>query len=130
MIDYLFYRMYYWNTKVVRDLTPLFSAILCTSIFIGLNIIAIYNFYFFYFENDLSFLSRYIDLSFGILSFVFCFYYFKKNDRYREVLTKYKNISEEEKIKKDIFIVLYIMVTMGSMIWIAIELRKEIIGHL
>lgn len=124
--DYLFYRMHWWNTKVVLDFSPVFSAILCVSVIQGLNLVFILELFsigkWSFAENVLN---NYLFVV-GIIPLLFNLFYYLKNKRHVEIINKYKNITVKERKRKDYICIVYIALSFILVVLTMINARSNL----
>lgn len=124
--NYLFYRMYWWNTKVVLDFSPVFSAILGISVIQGLNLVFILELLsigkWSFAENVLN---NYLIVA-GIIPLLFNLFYYLKNKRHLEIINKYKNIPVKEKRKKDYICFAYTVLSFLLVVYTMINARSNL----
>ncbi len=110
--EYLFCRLYWWNTKIIKEkVTPTSYSISGLAMFHTLSIIPAYSFLY-----VLLFKSFYIKdilginpfLIIGIISFILNYLYFRKQ-KYTVLLKKFEKIPKEKKKKRDILCIVYII---------------------
>jgi len=123
--NYLFYRLYWLQTSILKEKdVPLFFAVLELSVLQGLNIIFIIEFFLFYILG-LSFqLNKEIYIIIGLITFIIDFIYYKRKNRYRKIFKYFDQIEKKNKFIKDIFILIYVILTFILMIWLASEIRE------
>lgn len=124
-MDYLFFRIYWWNKKIVKDQLPLFSAILGTSILIGLNLITIFEFVHFVILNSNNRSPKLLFFLIGILAFLFCYFYFLPTKRSEKILTRYAIARSNTFKLKDIFLLAYIITTFTTTILMLNYIRQK-----
>lgn len=120
--DYLFYKMEWWNSKVVFDLSPFFSSILIISVFQGFNILFLLNFCEYFFWKELSIIDNYVLI---IPASLFILNYFKYNKNKRRIIIQ-KRVNGFTNRKKNIYnflTITYFVFSLGILIWIAYLIR-------
>lgn len=123
--NYLFYRLYWWNSKIVSDSMPVFSAILGISVFQSLNIIfileliALANIPFV--ENILN---NYL-LLIGILTLFANLIYYLRHNLYKSLLKDNKNIEIKDRRKRDFVSICYIIITILLIAFTTINAREK-----
>ena len=109
--EYLFCRLYWWNTQIIKErVTPTSYSISGLAMFHALSIFPIYGIFY-----VLLFKSFYINKILGInpfliitaISFILNYLYFRK-PKYTVLLKKFEKIPKEKKKKKDILCIIYI----------------------
>jgi hypothetical protein len=122
--DYLFHKMKWWNTKVVFDFSPFFSAIIIVAVFQGFNIQFALNFLKYYWGFKINFLDKYFFLS-PLLLIIWNFLYFRSPDKQAVIEEKVMHISKRGINIYNIFVVLYFALSLFLFIWSAILLRQQ-----
>jgi len=109
--EYLFCRLYWWNTEIIKEKnTPVFYSIAGLSVFHTYTIVPLYSIiyvliYKTYFLEEILTLSPFVIIN--IIVFIIDFIYFKNK---QSVLYKrFKEISKQEKKRKDVFCIIYIV---------------------
>jgi hypothetical protein len=124
--DFLFYRLYWWNTKIVLDFSPVFSAILGLSVIQGLNLVFILELLSI---GKLSFaeniLNNYL-LVVGIIPLLLNLFYYIKNKRYLEIISKCKSITVKERKRKDYICIAYIVLSFILVVLTLINARSNL----
>lgn len=120
--DYLFYKMEWWNSKIVFDLSPFFSSILIISVFQGFNILFLLNFCEYFFWKELSIIDNYVLI---IPASLFILNYFKYNKNKRRIIIQ-KRVNSFTNRKKNIYnflTITYFVFSLGILILIAYLIR-------
>lgn len=109
--EYLFCRLYWWNTQVIKEkITPTSYSIAGLSGFQMLNAIPIYSTFYVLLFNSYH-MERILGLSpFVVVGFIFLiinFLYFRK-PKYTVLLKKFEKTPKEKKKRMDIYCIVYI----------------------
>lgn len=109
--EYLYCRLYWWNTEKIKEKnTPVFYSIAGLSVFHTYTIVPLYSIIFVliyktYSLEEILTLSPFVIIN--IIVFIIDFIYFKNK---QSVLYKrFKEISKQEKKRKDVFCIIYIV---------------------
>ena len=121
--NYLFYRLYWWNTKIIKETTvPVFYASIGLATFQGLNFISFYFLFSVYIFNNYN-TSKEMTMLLGGIICLFNLLYYGINKRYLKIIKTNEFKSVKEKRKKDFFCILYILFT------ILLSIFTVVIGH-
>ncbi len=111
IFDYYFYRMYWWNTKVVLDFSPVFSAILGVSVIQDLNLFFIAELFSLWKKSITeNIFSDYFSIIW-LIPLLFNLVYYLKKQRYIGIIAKYKNLPIKERKSKDYICIAYTALT-------------------
>lgn len=124
LLNYVFYRMYWWNTKIVKDFTPFLSALIIVSVLQGFNLIFIFEIIAFYIFKTTSYFSTKYFLFIGTLTFILDFFYYKFKNRYLEIVKECSNISKKNKQIYDVLVIVYVIATFTIVILLGDEIRR------
>ena len=109
--EYLFCRLYWWNTVVIKEeVTPLFYSILGLSVFHTYTIVPLYCILYvliydsFYLEDILN-LSPFVIIN--IIFFITDLIFFR--NKQRVLYKQFKKIPKQEKKRKDVLCIIYIV---------------------
>jgi hypothetical protein len=116
---HLFYRVYWWNIKVIKekDIPVLFAYALVSGL-MGINLMSITACYLvFIIENPRAFPSwqHWIFIAIVCIPNYFIFIYKRK---YKNIISDSESLSKEEKRKRDVAILFYIVTTLVFFIFI------------
>lgn len=126
--EYLFCRLYWWNTQIIKEnVVPVFYSITGLSVFQGFSIIPLYSLLHLFITKSFLF-GRLFGLNpfliIGIVVLLIDFLYFRK-PKYEVLLKKFKKISKEEKRKKDILCIIYIVSIIVANILLMVYFRAH-----
>lgn len=122
--DYLFYKMKWWNTKVVLDFSPFFSAIIIIAVFQGFNVLTALDFIKFYWGFSISFVDKYF-LLLPIIFFILNFFYYHSPIKQAYIDKWMLEISQKQKQTYNICVVLYFVISLFLLIWIGYNIRQQ-----
>ncbi len=120
--NYLFNRMKWWNTKVVLDFSPFFSAIIIMAVFQMFNILFVLNTVHYYFGVSISFFDRYY-LLLPVLLFLWNYSYYRLPSRQAKIDAWVMSMPSKRRRLYDLFVVLYFVVSLFLFIWIGYLIR-------
>lgn len=120
--NFLFYRAKWWNTKVVLDFSPFFSAIIIMAVFQMFNILFVLNTVHYYLGVSISFFDRYY-LLLPVLLFLCNFFYYRLPSRQAKIDAWVMCMPSKRKRLYNIFVVLYFVVSLFLFIWIGYLIR-------
>ena len=117
--DYLFYRVYWWNCKIVKEKElPLFSTFMGVSVFHGINVSTVY-FFLLYLIDDIQFNNKWIYSLLLCLILLFDYVFYFKSQRYKKIINVYFiDISKSNRLIKDIILIIYIIISIFLFLWI------------
>ncbi len=122
--DYLFYKMKWWNTKVVLDFSPLFSTIIIMSVFQGFNILFVLKFIKYYWGYGVNFIDRNY-LLLPVLFFIWNYFYYRSPIKQANIKEWVLSISQRVKQVYNILVVLYFTLSLILLIWIVYLIRQQ-----
>jgi uncharacterized membrane protein (DUF373 family) len=103
--------MYWWNTKVVLDFSPVFSAILGVSVIQDLNLFFIAELFSLWKKSITeNIFSDYFSIIW-LIPLLFNLVYYLKKQRYIGIIAKYKNLPIKERKSKDYICIAYTALT-------------------
>lgn len=125
--NYYFYRMHWWNTKIVLDFSPVFSAILGISVIQGLNIVFILEFISLLSKWPFAelILNNYL-IVLGIIPLAFNLVYYLKNKRHAVIINKCKNIPAKKRKVMDYICVAYTALSLILVVFTMINARANV----
>ncbi len=121
-LDYLFYRMKWWNTKVVLDFSPFLSAVIIMAVFQGFNILFVFNVIKYNWGISVNFVERYY-LLLPVIFFVWNFFYYRLPQRQAKIDAWVLDMPLKRKKWYDFFVVLYFVLSLFLLIWIGYLIR-------
>ena len=123
--DYLFYRIYWWNTKVIKQKeSPFFYTIAGVSAFYIINNTTIIISIYLLFNKSISHYPKLIQIAIMIFILCYCYYYYMhKRDR-EEIITYFKSLDPKKIKRLNFWLIIYIILTIISHIGIIIIGRK------
>jgi hypothetical protein len=128
--EYLFCRLYWWNTQIIKEKDiPVVYSITGLSVFHGFSIIPLYGLmHIFIFKsfyiNDILGIDSFLLI--GIIVFLIDYLYFKP--KYPVLLKKFEKIPKEQKKKKDILCIVYIVTIIVVNVLFTIYFRSKNLG--
>lgn len=120
--DYVFYKMKWWNSKIVLDFTPFLSSIIIIAVFQGFNVLVIYNFIKYYFGLYLNILENYY-LAIPIIFFILNLLYYRSPIKQNKIDKWAKELDNRTKQRYNISAILYFLFSLLLLIWIGYKLR-------
>jgi hypothetical protein len=125
--DYLFCRLYWWNTQIIKEKDiPVGYSVVGLSVFQACTVLPIYMllYYFKVWTGDYDILN--IDPGFVFVTIIIIanYFYFKK-ERYTVLLKKFDKMQKSIKRKIDILCIVYILMIIISNVVIVIVYRAE-----
>lgn len=123
-LDYLFYRMKWWNSKVVLDFSPFISAVIIISVFQGFNILFVLNVVKYYWGFSVGFIEQYY-LILPVLLFILNFFYYRLPQKQAKIEMSIVGMSSKQKIMYDVYVVSYFILTLFLLIWIGYLIRLK-----
>ena len=117
---HLFYRIYWWNTKIVKDdksLAP-FSTLLGTSLLKVLNLVSLLYLINRYLIQESLFIPKWLQTIIFLLVIMFDYFNYLYNSKYKSIIKETKDLSKSELKKRDHIVVYYIAITFILLIWI------------
>lgn len=125
--DHLFYRIYWWNKKIVKENEiPVFSTLLGLSVFHVLNFTTIIFFYLVYIQKDPMAYPKSMHIGLMFIIFVIDYFIYINGGRYKRILEASKSENNSSWTGKDIYIIIYIIFTFSTLIWVIIKGRQLI----
>lgn len=121
--NYLFYRLKWWNEKVVTDFSPLISSVVIMSVFQGFNIIFLFNLVKFYWGVDLLFFEKAFLLP-PIVLIAINYFVYKSENKQAIIKRQVSKLSRKIQMTYDVMIILYFILTLVLLIWIGYEIRQ------
>lgn len=122
--DYVFYKMRWWNTKVVLDFSPFFSAIIIMAVFQGFNVLFVLNCIKYYWGYSIDFVDKYF-LALPIIFFIFNFFYYRSPIKQANVDKWVLGIPQKAKKTYNVCTILYFVLSLGLLIWIGYNIRQQ-----
>lgn len=124
--DYLFYKVYCWNTKIImQNDSSFFYTIVGVSAFYVLNYTTILlGIFLFSGQNILSY-PKWIQIGAVIFIACFCFYYYLFRRKGKEIIEHCKKINSKKVKKLNFLVSLYIVGTIVTHILIVILVREN-----
>jgi hypothetical protein len=122
--DYLFYRMKWWNTKVVLDFSPFLSAIIIMSVFQGFNVLFALDFIKYYCGFTVIFIDKYY-LLLPILFFIWNIFYYRSPVKQASIEKRVLSLSQHSRKNYNILVVLYLVLSLSLLIWIGYLIRQH-----
>lgn len=122
--NYIFYRMMWWNRKVVFDFTPFISSIIILSVFQGFNIIFLVDFIDYNWGIDLLFFEKSFLIP-PVLFIILNYLYFKSKDRQAKINKWVSGFSKKKLIIYNILTILYFVISLMLLIWIGYKIRLQ-----
>jgi ABC-type Fe3+ transport system permease subunit len=128
--EYLFCRLYWWNTQIIKeDIVPIFYSIIGLSAFQTYTIFPLYAMIYslcFHSYHVGYILGRNVNICLVITTIVVIinFIYFKKQ-KYKILQKKFNKIPKEQKRKKDILCIVYIVTIVVVNIFFVVYFRAH-----
>lgn len=121
-VYHLYYRLYWWNSKIVKDgsLAP-FSTLLSTSMLKILNLLSILYIVFYCVIDKNIFLPKWLQTIIMISVLVLDYFIYIFNSKYRDILIESKKLGLKELRRRDFIVIAYVIITFALLIWIIIE---------
>ena len=122
--EYIFYRLNWWNRKIVKG--NLVHDILGISFFHVLNIYSIADLiYILLFTNsDFEPFFKYTRII-CLVPFLFNSYYFLNNKYYESIIEKFDKISNEERKRNDLYLIIYMILSVVFIFLLGIIIRND-----
>jgi len=114
--------MKWWNTKVVLDFSPFFSAIIILAVFQMFNILFVLNTVHYYLGVSISIVDRYY-LLLPVLLFLWNFFYYRLPSRQAKIDAWVMSMPSKRKRLYNLFVVLYFVVSLFLFIGIGYLIR-------
>jgi TRAP-type mannitol/chloroaromatic compound transport system permease small subunit len=121
--NYLFYRLKWWNEKVVIDFLPYISPVVIMSVFQGFNVIFLFDLIKFYWGIDLLFFEKAF-LFPPILLIAINYFVYKSENKQTIIKRQVSELSRKTQMTYDVMIILYFILTLVLLIWIGYEIRQ------
>ncbi len=127
LLDHLFYRMYWWNTNIVKekDLT-LFSALLGVATFHVINFSTLIFCYFVFVAKDVTTYPKWAHILLMITILIVDYIYFIHNCRYKKIVEDNFKSSRSELKRNDFYIIIYMSISIFAVIYIISKARELI----
>jgi len=122
--DYLFYRMKWWNTKVVLDFSPFFSAVIIITVFQGFNILFVLDFIKYYWDFKVAFIDKYY-LLIPIVFFIWNVFHYRSPVKQTNIEKRALSLSKRGRRNYNILVVLYLILSLFLLIWIGYLIRQQ-----
>lgn len=122
--DYVFYKMKWWNTKVVLDFSPFFSSIIIVSVFQGFNVLFVLNCIKYYLDYSIDLVDRYF-LALPIIFIIFNFFYYRSPIKQTNIDKWVLEIPQKSKRTYNVCTILYFVLSLGLLIWIGYNIRRQ-----
>jgi hypothetical protein len=125
--EYLFCRLYWWNTKIIKETDiPVFYCVCGLSVFQTYSIMPIYILLYILrvFNGDIDILNMSPYLLVNAIILIADYLYFKKK-KYTVLLKKFGEIRKNTKIKLDILCIIYILMIIISNVVVFIVYRAQ-----
>lgn len=122
--EYIFYKMMWWNRRVVLDYTPFISSIIILSVFQGFNIIFLIEFIDFYWGFDVLLIEKSFLLP-PVLLIVLNYFIFKSKEKQSRIKTRISKFSKKKIIIYNTFLILYFIISLALLIWIGYKIRLQ-----
>lgn len=125
MFDHLFYRFYWWNLNVVKERQlPIFSSFLGVSIFKVLNISTLIFTFLLLCVKGNSVYPKWLHALMMLAMLIVDYFIYIHKGQYKEIIERSKNLEKEKLRKKDIIIIVYMILTFVLLFWVIFEGRK------
>ncbi len=126
--NHLFYRIYWWNMTIVKEKDfPVFSSLLGISIFQILNISTVIFVFLLYVLKDPMAYPKWVHLILMFLILILDYFIYIHKGKYKEIIKESENETKEALRKKDIYSIIYLLLTFGLFVWIIIKSREFIL---
>lgn len=122
--DYLFYKMKWWNTKVVTDFSPFYSSIIILAVFQGFNVLTVVNFIKYNWNYNIILIDKYF-LLLPIVFFIFNYFYYRSPVKQANIDKWILTLTKKTKIINNICVILYLIVSIVLLIWIGYNIRQQ-----
>ena len=120
--DYVFYKMKWWNSKIVLDFTPFLSSIIIMSVFQGFNVLSLYNLIKYFFGLSFNVVEDYY-LAIPIVFFSLNLLYYRSPIKQAKIDKWAKELDDRTKKRYNISVILYFLFSLLLLIWIGYKLR-------
>lgn len=125
MFDHLFYRFYWWNLNIVKETgLPVFSSFLGVSVFKTININTLVYVFLVFSVKDVQLYPKWLHALVMLAVLVLDYFIYIHNGRYKEIIEESKNQAKQKLRRKDIIIVIYMILTFVLFFWAIFEGRK------
>ena len=126
IFDYLFYKVYCWNTKIIKQNDPsFFYTIVGVSALCILNYTTILLVIFLLSKEKILSYSTWIQICAMIFIVCFCFYYYLFRRKGKEIIHHCKKLNSKQVKKLNFLVSLYIVGTIVTHILIVILVREN-----
>jgi len=122
--DYVFYKMKWWNTKIVLDFSPFLSAIIILAVFQGFNILFILNCLKYYWGYSFSIIDKYF-LGLPIIFFIVNLLYYRPSVKQSNIDNWVLSLTKKSQKIYNLFVILYFIVSLILLIWIGYAIRQQ-----
>lgn len=125
MFDHLFYPIYWWNQNVVKERSlPVFSSLLGVSVFKVLNISTLIFSFLLLYTKDIKDYPKWLYVLMMLAVLITNYFIYIHKRRYKEIIEESKNQGKQKLRRKDIILVIYIIVTFLVFFYVVLEGRK------
>lgn len=122
--DYIFYKMKWWNTKIVLDFSPFLSAIIILAVFQGFNVLFILNSLKYYFGYSIDIIDKYF-LGLPIIFCIFNLFRYRSSIRQSNIDNWVLSLSQKSQKVYNLFVILYFIGSLILLIWIGYNIRQQ-----
>ncbi len=109
---HLFYRVYWWNIKVIKEKDfPVLSAYLFVSGLMSINVISLLSILLVFIIKDPQTAPIWNPWIIILITFLPNYFFFIHKKKYKDIIDNSQNLDKVEKRKRDIAILIYILLT-------------------
>jgi hypothetical protein len=109
---HLFYRVYWWNIKVIKEKDfPVLSAYLFVSGLMSINVISLLSILLVFIIKDPQAAPIWNPWIIILITFLPNYFFFIHKKKYKDIIDNSQNLDKVEKRKRDIAILIYILLT-------------------
>lgn len=124
-LDYLFYKIYWWNTKIIKQKdSPFFYSIMGLSAFYIVNYTTIIFFALLLINGNILIYPKWIQIVVMSIIVCYCYYYYMhKRDRYR-IIQYFEGLNAIKIKRLNLSLVIFIILTVVCHIGIVIYIKE------
>lgn len=121
----IFYRVYYWNINIIKEKDlPVLSSFLSVSALMGINIYSIMGIFSIFIIKDVKLYPDWIYLIVMFFSMTPNYFIFIRDRKYKNIIHDSESMNRSEKKKRDINMIIYIVITILFAAFISISSRN------
>lgn len=121
----IFYRVYCWNIYIIKEKDlPILSSFLSVSALMGINIYSIMGVFSIFIVKDVKLYPDWIYLFVMFLSMTPNYFIFILDRKYKNILIDSEAMNKPEKKKRDVAMIIYIIITILFAAFVSISANK------